>query len=151
MVTRSGKVQSGLWFVRKTRFNQVNPIPRGQALMKKAHALVVDFIYSTRQRDLTDCGNVIRNPPTIKLQVVLNGTRVVAQHSLLFSELRMNCILKTYTDSKPCTIANPLVESEWSCLSEIEGILNITKWCISLMQYGQLYTFAYGQAITLSV
>ena len=119
--------------------------------MKKAHALAVHFIYSNRQHDLIDFGNVIPNQPTIKLQVDLNGTRVAPQHNLLFSELRMNRLLKTYMASKHGTIANPLVQTEWSCISEIEGILNITKWCTSLMQYEQLYMSAFGQVSTLSV
>ena len=89
----------------------LNPFPRGQALMKKAHALAVHFSYSNRQHDLTNVGNVIPNQPTIMLQVDLNGTRVVAQHNLLFSDLRMNRLLKTYMAYMPGTIANPLVET----------------------------------------
>ena len=78
----------------------VSPSPRGQVLMKKAHALVVHCIYNNLQHDLTSFDNVIPNKPTIKLQVDINGTRVGAQHSLLFSELRMNRLLKKYMASK---------------------------------------------------
>ena len=131
--------------VRTKNKNSVNPFPRGQAHIKKAYALAVHFSYNNRQQDLTDFGNVIPNQPTSKLQVDLNGTRVAAQHNLLFSELRMNRLLKTCMASKPRTIANPLVETKWSCISKVEGILNITKWCTSLMQYEQLYTPSFGQ------
>jgi len=46
--------------------------------------------------------------------------------------------------SKPDAITNPSDESEWKYLSEIEGVLNLTKECTSLMQYEQLYTASFG-------
>ncbi len=123
----------------------INPFPEGQKLLKKAHALAVHFSYINRLKSLHEFVNVVPNQPQIKLQVDLNGTRVAAQHSLLFSEMRMSILLKTYMASKPEAITNPIDESEWKSLSEIEGILNITKWCTSLMPYEQLYTTAFGQ------
>ncbi len=96
-------------------------------------------------RDIPICLNVLLNYLLLLLQVDLNGTRVAAQHSLLFSEMRLNRLLKTYVMSKPEAIANPPSEEEWISMSEIEGVLNITKWCTSLMQYEQLFTAAYGQ------
>ena len=111
----------------------VNPFPEGQKLMKKAHALAVHFSYNNRLKALFEFGNIMPNQPMIKLQVDLNGTRVAAQHSLMFSELRMNRLLKTYITSKPDAISDPIDEFEWKSLAEIEGVLNITKWCTSLM------------------
>ena len=37
----------------------------------------------------------------------LNGTRIAAQHSLLFSEMRLNRLLKTYVMSNPEAISDP--------------------------------------------
>ena len=131
--------------VRSKKKVVVNPFPEGQALMKKAHDLAVHFSYGTRQKDLLHFSTIVQNQPTIKLQVDLNGTRVAAQHSLLYSELRMNRCLKMYITAKPGLIAHPPSEEEWKSLAEIEGILDITKWCTTLMQYEQLYTAAFGQ------
>ena len=123
----------------------VNPFPQGQALLKKAHALVVHFSYGNRHKDLLHYSTLVQNQPGIKLQVDLNSTRVAAQHSLLFSEMRMNRCLKMYIAAKPGVIENPPSVAEWKSLAEMEAVLNITKWCTSLMQYEELYTASFGQ------
>ncbi len=131
--------------VRSKNKQVVNPFPEGQHLLKKAHNLAVHFSYGNRQKDLLNYGTMVQNQPSIKLQVDLNGTRVAAQHSLLYSEMRMNRLLKMYITARPGLIEDPPNLAEWKSLSEVEAVLNITKWCTSLMQHEQLYTSSFGQ------
>jgi hypothetical protein len=62
--------------------------------MKKANDMATYFSYGKRHANLMDTGKVLRGIPHIRLQVPLNGTRVVAQHSLLYNEMRLNKALK---------------------------------------------------------
>jgi hypothetical protein len=122
--------------VRSKKKVVISPFPKGHALMKKAHDLVVHFSYgSTRQKDLLHFSTTDQNQQTIKLQVGLNGTRVATQHSLLYSELRMNQFLKMYITASPRVISHPPSEDEWKSLAEIEGVLEFTKWCTTSMHY----------------
>ena len=64
----------------------LNPFTAGVALMKLAHKLGTYFSYSNR----LDVLHVIAKSiavPQIRIQVDLNGTRVAAQHGLLYSLL----------------------------------------------------------------
>ena len=75
--------------------------------MKKAHAVGVHFSYSNRMTTLLAFRGSIPNQPQIKIQVDLNGTRVAAQHGLLYCELRLNRLLRVYMaanklDGIPC-------------------------------------------------
>ena len=92
----------------------INPFLEDQILLKKAHALAIHFSYDNRLKALHEYGNIIPNQPTCKFQVGLNGSRVAAQHSQLFSEMRMNRLLKTCMASKPewGDITHPIDESE---------------------------------------
>ncbi len=94
--------------------------------------------------DISLCLNVLLIYLLLLLQVDLNGMRVAAHHSLLFSEMRLNRLLKTHLMSMPDVIANPPSEEECISMSEIEGVLNIKEWCTSLMQHEQLFTVANG-------
>ena len=85
----------------------VNPFPEDQAVMKKAHDLVVHFSYGTRLKLLHEFGKVVPLQPLIKLKVDLNGTRIVAQHILLFSGMMLSRLLKTYVMSNPEAISDP--------------------------------------------
>ncbi len=57
--------------------------------MKKANGMRTYFSYRKRHDYLMDTGKVLRGIPRIRIKVVLNGTRIVAQHSLLYSEMRL--------------------------------------------------------------
>lgn len=122
----------------------VNPFPIGQALMKKAHAVGVHFSYSNRMSALLAFRASIPNQPDIKIQVDLNGTRVAAQHGLLYSEMRLNRLLRVYMTANRLDGMPYLNEQEWVSLSEFEAVLDITKSCTTTMQYEELFTAAFN-------
>jgi len=62
--------------------------------MKKANDMGTYFSHGKRHDFLMDTGKVLRGIPRIRIQVALNGTRIVAQHSVLYSEMRLNRALK---------------------------------------------------------
>ena len=76
------------------------------------------------------------------MQAALNGTRVAAQHSLLYSEIRLNCSLQTYAIKHQSSWR--LSDEQWKTLAEFEGVLNITRRCTTLMQYERSFVGAYG-------
>jgi hypothetical protein len=82
--------------------------------------------------------------------VDLNGTRVAAQHNLLFSKLRLHHVLSAWHTEKS-TEANPLgwVSSDvsWRVEAEPEAVLHVTKITTTLSQFELLYTGAFGGLI----
>ena len=120
----------------------VNPFPEGKEVMTCAHDLAVHFSYSKRHSQLLEFRAHIVSQPSIKLAVDHNRTRVAARHSLLYSEMRMNRLLKSYIAAQKNNIQN-IPESKWLHMNEFEGILDITRKCTTLVQYEQLYTAAY--------
>jgi len=123
----------------------VNPFPEGQVLMKKAHAVGTYFSYGNRHSKLMSFRLQVKDQPELKIQVDLNSTRVAAQHGLLYSELKLNRLLRLYMSVH--ADAPQLTDSEWDSIGEIEGVLNITKDLTTLMQYENLYNGAFGQII----
>jgi hypothetical protein len=87
----------------------------------------------------------VKDKPELKLKVDLNTTRVAAQHGLLYSDVKLNRLLRLYTDAHDD--AQQLNDSEWDAIAEIEGISNISKDLTTLMQYENLYNGAFGQII----
>ena len=119
----------------------VNPFPDGQEIMQKTHALGVHFSYSNRHSELLEFRKIIHDQPGIRLVVDLNTTRCAAQHSLLFSEMRMNRLLKSYIASQKNNVPQ-LCAGDWKAMNEMEGVLDISRKCTTLVQYEQLYTAA---------
>ncbi len=113
--------------------------------MKKAHTLGTYFSYSNRHGKLMSFRMQVPDQPELRIKVDLNTTRVAAQHSLLYSELQLNRLLRLYMSVH--SDAPQLIESEWDSLAEIESVLNISKDLTTLMQYEHLYNGAFGQII----
>jgi len=67
--------------------------------MKKANTMGTYFSYGNRHQHLMDTGKVLRVNSNIRIKVALNGTRIAAQHSLLYNEIRLNRALKLYGDA----------------------------------------------------
>jgi hypothetical protein len=63
----------------------------------------------------------------------------------LHSELQLNRLLRLYM----CVHADTpqVTNSEWDSIVEIEGVLNVSKYLTTLMQYKPLYNGAFGQII----
>ena len=131
--------------IRTKNKTPINPFPEGQALMKKAHVLGTYFNYTTRHSKLMSFRQQLKDQPELRIQVDLNTTRVAAQHGLLYSELKLNRLLRLYMSVH--TDVPQVSDSEWDAMAEIEGILNISKDLTTLMQYEHLYNGAFGQII----
>ena len=128
--------------IRSKNKQPVNPFPEGQALMKIAHAMGVHFSYLNRHAKLLEFRKMIPDQPVLKLKVDLNETRNAARHGLLYSEMRMNRLLKAYIAAQASSIVQP-EQADWQSLAEFEGILDITKKYTVIVQYEQLSTAAY--------
>lgn len=63
--------------------------------MKKSHSMGKYFSYSTRHDELMGTSPQI-SVARIRVKLERNGTRVTATHSLLYSEIRLNKLLKIY-------------------------------------------------------
>jgi hypothetical protein len=72
--------------------------------MKKANTMCTYFSYGKRHEYLMDTSKVLRGIPNIRIKVALDGTRIAAQHSLLYSEVRLNKALKMYGDANTCDL-----------------------------------------------
>ena len=73
--------RSATWQLVHSKNKQtVNPFPEGVRLMKKANDMGTYFSNGKRHDNLMDTGKVLRGIPRIRIQVALNGTRIVAQH-----------------------------------------------------------------------
>ena len=123
----------------------VNPVPEGQVLIKKAHTLGTYFSYINRHAKLMSLRLQVKDKPELKLKVDLNTTRVAAQHGLLYSDVKLNRLLRLYMDAHDDALQ--LNDFECDVIAEIEGILNISKDLTTLMQYENLYNGAFGQII----
>lgn len=73
--------------LRSRRGTPVNPFPDGVALMKLAHKVGTHFSYSNRL-DVLHRHAKGMEVAKIRIQVDLNGTRIAAQHGLLYSLIR---------------------------------------------------------------
>ena len=97
-----------------------------------------------------------------KMQVDHNGTRVAAQHNLLYSELRLSPALPLYharisssaSDWLPPAAKAKQKEGKWDAdswrwpvMTEFEGVLKVTSITTKLPQYEQLYSGAFGPLI----
>lgn len=128
----------------------INPFVEGVQLMKVARAMATHFSYSTRREELYACvvkdsdGNTVEQPQ-IKFSIDLNGTRVAAQHGLLYSALRLNRSVKVYAAQTSPTWA--LTEVQWQSLAEVEGVLDITKTMSTLSQSESAFLGAYGPVL----
>lgn len=134
----------------------VNPFPEGVALLKAARAMATHFSYSNRLDELHACvvkdnqGNSI-SQPQIRFAIDLNGTRIAAQHGLLYSALRLNRSVKVYVAQSSPSWA--LSDTQWQSLSELESVLDITKTMSTLSQSEAIFLGAYGpvlKAMTLA-
>ena len=131
--------------IRYRKNNPVNPFPSGVAVMKKAHRVGTYFSYSNRL-DVLHAIAALMTVPKIRIQVDLNGTRIAAQHGLLFSLIRLQRALVVY-QAKECPVAFSVSDVEWKQMVEIEGVLNITQVLTKMSQFERLYTGAYSTFI----
>ena len=70
--------------------------------------------------------------PTINFQIPKNITRISAEHGLLYSVMRLNCLVQVF-----CSTNHPtweFTQNDWLALSEFEATLAITKFTITLAQ-----------------
>jgi hypothetical protein len=134
------------FLTRSSKKKEINAWPEGQALFAKMRAGAVSFSYSTRLEKLWALGVQIRGgAPRLKFKTDLNGTRVAAKHMLLYSFLRMNKLLKLWMIAE-----NPswkLTEEEWETLTEMEGILRISAWASTIVQYEKIFLGAMNSVI----
>jgi len=72
-----------------------------------------------------DIGKVLRGISNIRIKVALSGTRIAAEHSLLYNEVRVNKALMMYGEANKCDWV--LTNDEWRTLGELEAVLNITR------------------------
>lgn len=75
-----------------------NPFPAGVELLANAHSMAVHFSYGSRYQELYALGDAAAPGmvPHVRMKVDHNGTRIAAQHGLLYSQLRLSRALPQY-------------------------------------------------------
>ena len=103
----------------------VNPFEACQALLKKMRENATYFSYATRLKDSWALDSVISGGVAhVRFKTDFNGTRVAAQHMLLFSVLRLNKALQIFSSiNKPSFALSP---EEWESITEIEAVMKIS-------------------------
>ena len=77
----------------------VNPFPECTKLMANARKMGTDFTWDGHTEKLWATGIKAVGEeavPCIRIQIDLNGTRIAAQHGLLYSEIRLYHALHNY-------------------------------------------------------
>jgi hypothetical protein len=76
----------------------INPFKEGVELLDNAHKMAVHFSWGSRYLELWGLGDasIEAGVPHVRMQIDHNGTRVAAQHNLLYSEMRLRPALPLY-------------------------------------------------------
>lgn len=135
-----------LW--RKKNFKAVNPFPEGVYVTKTAHDMGKYFSYSTRNDDLAECCKSVE-AATLKIKLDINGTRVTAQHGLLYSILRLNKALMLF--QMKYAVDWSLKPTDWENIKNIDAVLAIADKAIKLAQHEKLFMGALSSLVKMDM
>ena len=135
--------------VRTKNKKAVNPFPAGVEVMSNARKMATHFSYGTRYDMLWQLGDALdlERTPHVRMKVDLNGTRVAAQHNLLYSELRLCHALPVYAMQNKKDIDWQASEENLTAMAEMEAVLDTTRITTCLCQYEQAFTGAFSALI----
>ena len=129
----------------------VNPFQQGVDGIAFAHKIGVHFSKSPKNRAkfsvITDSNK--DTIPQTSIKVDHNGTRVAAQHSLLYSCLRLKLGISLYGVTH--NMAHWPTATDWNFWREMEGVLDSVRFLTTTMQYEKKYMGAYGPVVKLYV
>ena len=130
--------------------------PVGQALEKKLNAQAKHFssVHKNRQRFLVIIGsaNQDQNLPTTVIKQDLCGMRMSNFHQLVRSTLKVkksrDLYFMTRRNEQGSTVTDLLSTEDWKFALEVEAILNISKYLVTISQTESKLNAAYGPVLS---